>query len=168
MKAAFSLRAVVSVAALASFGAGVLAYARGGAAASEGLPLAAVALIFAAALSRRYGIALPGNGFSSGVLGVMLYAILDRGWGFAALVAPFAMLVGDILLRRLPLRAALNNAGHLTVGTTLVGLMYERMGGQTGATALTAGNLGLVALVIALLPVVVNGTFYLDLALSQT
>jgi methyl-accepting chemotaxis protein len=78
------------------------------------------------------------------------------------------MIVGDILLRRLPLRAALNNGAHLTVGTTLVGLMYERMGGQTGAAALTAGNLWLVALVIALLPIVVNGTFYLDLALGQT
>jgi len=98
----------------------------------------------------------------------MLFAILDRGWAFAAVVAPFAMVVGDVLLRRLPLRAALNSAGHLTVGTTLVGVMYERMGGETSAAALTAGNLGLVALVIALLPLVVNGTFYLDLALSQT
>ena len=168
MKAALSLRVIVSLAGLAAFGAGVVAFASGAAPAGDNAVLAGLALVFAAALSRRYGIALPGNGFSSYVVGVMLLAILDRGWAFAAVVAPFAMLVGDILLRRLPLRAALNNAGHLTVGTTLVGLMYERMGGQTGATALTAGNLGLVALVIALLPVVVNGTFYLDLALSQT
>jgi methyl-accepting chemotaxis protein len=168
MKAALSLRVVVSLAGLASFGAGVLAYARGTAPTGDNLGLAAVALIIAAALTRRYGIALPGNGFSSYVVGVMLYAILDRGWAFAALVAPFAMLVGDLLLRRLPLRAALNNAAHLTVGTTLVGLMYERAGGQTGAGALTAGNLGLVALVIVVLPMVVNGTFYLDLALGKT
>jgi len=168
MKAALSLRVIVSLAGLAAFGAGLVAFASGAAPAGDNAVLAGLALVFAAALSRRYGIALPGNGFSSYVVGVMLLAILDRGWAFAAVVAPFAMLVGDILLRRLPLRAALNNAGHLTVGTTLVGLMYERMGGQTGATALTAGNLGLVALVIALLPVVVNGTFYLDLALSQT
>src|SRR5258705_12815638 len=97
----------------------------------------------------------------------MLYAILDRGWAFAAVVAPFAMLVGDIPLRRLPVRAALNNAAHLTTGTTLVGLMYERAGGQTGAAALTAGNLWLVALGIVVLPMGVNGTFYLDLALSK-
>ena len=168
MKAALSLRVVVSLAGLASFGAGALAYARGAAPGTEGLPLAALALVIAAALSRRYGIALPGNGFSSYVVGVMLYAILDRGWAFAALVAPFAMMVGDILLRRLPLKAALNNAAHLTVGTTLVGLMYTRMGGQIGAPALTAGNIGPVTLVIALLPVVVNGTFYLDLALGRT
>src|SRR6266567_1215917 len=141
---------------------------RGTAPAGDNLVLAGVALIVAAALSRRYGIALPGNGFSSYVVGVMLLAMLDRGWAFAAVVAPFAMFVGDILLRRLPVRAALNNAGHLTVGTTLVGLMYDRMGGQTGAAALTSNNLGLVVLVIVLLPIVVNGTFYLDLALGKT
>ncbi len=167
MKAALSLRVLVSLAGLASLGAGVLAFARGAAPAGDNLAFAAVALIVAAALSRRLGIALPGNGFSSYVVGVMLYAILDRGWAFAALVAPFAMLFGDIPLRRLPLRAALNNAAHLTTGTTLVGLMYERAGGQTGAAALTAGNLWLVALVIVVLPMVVNGTFYLDLALDK-
>src|SRR6266571_153461 len=168
MKAALSLRVIVSLAGLAAFGAGLVAYARGTAPAGDNLVLAGVALIVAAALSRRYGIALPGNGFSSYVVGVMLLAMLDRGWAFAAVVAPFAMFVGDILLRRLPVRAALNNAGHLTVGTTLVGLMYDRMDGQTGAAALTSNNLGLVVLVIVLLPIVVNGTFYLDLALGKT
>jgi len=59
MKAALSLRVVVSLAGLASFGAGALAYARGAAPGGEGLPLAALALVIAAALSRRYGIALP-------------------------------------------------------------------------------------------------------------
>src|SRR6266516_1061635 len=166
MKAALSLRVIVSLAGLAAFGAGLVEYARGTAPTGDNLVLAGVALIVAAALSRRYGIALPGNGFSSYVVGVMLFAILDRGWAFAAVVAPFAMLVGDVLLRRLPVRPALNNAGHLTVGTTLVGLMYDRMGGQTGA-ALTSSNLGLVVLVIVLLPIVVNGTFYLDLALGK-
>jgi methyl-accepting chemotaxis protein len=167
MKAALSLRVIVSLAGLAAFGAGLVAFARGTASAGDNVVLAGLVLVFAAGLSRRYGIALPGNGFSSYVVGVMLLAILDRGWAFAAVIAPFAMVMGDVLLRRLPLRAALNNAGYLTVGTTLVGLMYERMGGQTGAAALTAGNLGLVALAIALLPLVVNGTVYLDLALSQ-
>src|SRR5258706_15047837 len=129
MKAALSLRVIVSLAGLAAFGAGFGAYARGWVPAGENLALAAVALIVAAALSRRYGIALPGNGFSSYVVGVMLYAILDRGWAFAALVAPFAMLVGDVLLRRLPLRSALGNAAHLTAGSTVVGAVCGRRGG---------------------------------------
>jgi len=167
MKAALSLRVIVSLAGLAAVGAGLVAFARGTAPAGDNLVLAGLALVFAGGVARRYGIPLPGNGFSSYVVGVMLFAILDRGWAFAALVAPIAMFVGDSLLRRLPLRAALNNAGYLTVGTALVGLMYERMGGRTGAAALTAPNLSFVALVIVLLPVVVNGTVYLDLALSQ-
>ena len=62
---------------VAAFVAGVVAYAQGAVPAAETLPLAGVALILAAALSRRYGIALPGNGFSSYVVGVMLYAVLD-------------------------------------------------------------------------------------------
>src|SRR5256885_5991950 len=60
--------------------------------------------------------ALPGNGFSSYVIGVLLFAILDRGWAFAAIVAPFAMLVGDVVLRRPPLRPAFGNAAHVSAG----------------------------------------------------
>jgi methyl-accepting chemotaxis protein len=165
---ALVVRIVISLAALASFGAGVAAFAGGSQPMGENLPLAAALLILVAALSRRYGIALPGNGFSSYVIGVMLFAILDRGWAFTAVVAPFAMIVGDVFLRRLPLRAALVNASHLTAGSTLVGLMYQRLGGETGIAALAAANLGTVALTIALLPIVVNGTFYLELALGQT
>ncbi|MGH7607120.1 MAG: hypothetical protein ACREME_07255, partial [Gemmatimonadales bacterium] len=159
------VRITVSLAALVCFGAGVAAYAAGQPE-GEHLPLTAVALTLFAALIRRYGIALPGNGFSSYVIGLMLYAILARGWAFAALVAPFAMLVGDVLLRRLPLRAALDNAAHLTVGSTLVGLLYEQVGGATGGAALTAANVGPLALALGLLPVVVNGTFYLQLSLG--
>ncbi|HEV8264319.1 MAG TPA: methyl-accepting chemotaxis protein [Gemmatimonadales bacterium] len=165
---ALVVRVLVSLAGVACFGAGILAYATGRAPVSDGLPIAAAALVLAASLSRRYGIALPGNGFSSYVVGVMLYAILDRGWPFAAVIAPFAMIAGDILLRRLPLRSALNNAAHLTTGATLVGLLYEQLGGMTGSAALTTGNLWLATLLVVLLPIVVNGTFYLELALGQT
>ena len=158
----------MSLAALVSFGAGLVALAKGTVPAGENLPLAGAVLIVVAALSRRYGIALPGNGFSSYVIGVMLFAILDRGWAFAAIVAPFAMIVGDVLLRRVPVRAALGNAAHLTAGSTFVGLMYARIGGATGAAALSIDNVGAVAVTILLLPIIVNGTFYLELALGQT
>ena len=165
---ALVVRVIISLAALVCVGAGVAAFAGGRVAVGENLPLAAALLILVAAVTRRYGIALPGNGFSSYVVGVMLFAILDRGWAFAAVVAPLAMIVGDVLLRRLPLRAALGNAAHLTTGSTLIGLMYARLGGATGAAALAADNVGPVALTVVLLPMVVNGTFYLELALGQT
>ncbi len=168
MRRVLFVRAVVGLAALVSFGAGLAALARGAALAGSSLPLAGAVLILVAALTRRHGIALPGNGFSSYVIGVMLFAILHRGWAFAAVVAPFAMLVGDVLLRRLPVRAALGNAAHLTAGTSFVGLMYARIGGATGAAALAIDNVGPVAITIVLLPMIVNGTFYLELALGQT
>ncbi len=165
---ALFVRVAISLAALVSFGAGIAALASGAVPVGENLPLAGALLVLAAALSRRFGIALPGNGFSSYVIGVLLFAILDRGWAFAAIVAPFAMLVGDILLRRLPLRAAFGNAAHLTAGSTFVGLMYARVSGAMGAAALSADNAGAVALTIVILPIIVNGTFYLELALGQT
>src|SRR5882672_1838495 len=165
---ALFVRVAVSLAAIISFGAGLTVYVNGRVPAGENLPLAGVLLVLVAAITRRYGIALPGNGFSSYVLGVMLFGILDRGWAFAAIVAPFAMLVGDVLLRRLPLRSALGNAAHLTAGSTFVGLMYTRLSGATGVAALSADNAWVVALTIVMLPMIVNGTFYLELALGQT
>src|SRR2546422_6369788 len=165
---ALLVRVTVSLAAIISFGAGLTAYVNGRVPAGENLPLAGALLILVAAVTRRYGIALPGNGFSSYVLGAMLFAILDRGWVFAAIVAPFAMLVGDVLLRRLPLRAALGHAAHLTAGSTFVGLIYARLSGATGAAALSADNAWVVALTVVMLPIIVNGTFYLELALGQT
>src|SRR2546430_6111798 len=165
---ALVVRVAVSLAALVSFGAGLAAYASGRVPAGENLPLAGALLVLVAAITRRYGIALPGNGFSSYVLGVMLYAILDRGWAFAAIVAPFAMLAGDVLLRRVPVRTALGNAAHRAGGSAFVGWMYLRLSGATGAAALSADNAWVVALTVVLLPVIVNGTFYLELALGQT
>ena len=168
MRPASIVRVVISIAALASFAAGLVAFVSGQVPAGESLPLAGAFLVLIAAVTRRYGISLPGNGFSSYVLGVMLFAILDRGWAFAAVVAPFAMLVGDVLLRRLPIRTALGNAAHLTAGSTFVGLMYARLSGAMGAAAFTADNAWIIALTVVLLPVIVNGTFYLELALGQS
>ena len=166
--AALLVRVAVSLAAIVACGAGIAAYVNGRLPAGENLPLAGALLVLIAAITRRYGIALPGNGFSSYVLGVMLFAILDRGWAFAAIVAPFAMLVGDLLLRRLPLRTALGNAAHLTAGSAFVGLMYARLSGATGAAALSTENAWIVALTLVMLPIIVNGTFYLELAFGQT
>src|SRR5216117_3676702 len=48
------------------------------------------------------------------------------------------------------------------------GPMYERLGGLLGADALDATNLAPLAALLALLPVVVNATFYLELALGRS
>src|SRR5256885_11209840 len=81
------VRALVALGAVAAIAAGLAAFA------SRGVPLGAdvaeeiVVLVVVGALTRRYGIALPGNGFSSYILGVTAYAILDRGWPFGVVVA---------------------------------------------------------------------------------
>src|SRR5947208_2214810 len=162
------VRALVALGAVAAVAAGLAAFA------SRRVPLGAdlaeeiAVLVVVGALTRRYGIALPGNGFSSYILGVTAYAILDRGWPFGVVVAWLAMIAGDLALRRLPVAAALDNAAHLATGAALAGLAYARLGGATGAQALTAGNLVPLVAFLVVLPCVVNGTFYIELALGRT
>src|SRR3989454_187801 len=64
--------------------------------------------------------------------------------------------------------AALDNAAHLATGAALAGLAYARLGGATGAQALTASNLVPLVAFLVLLPCIVNGTFYISLALGRT
>src|SRR5437667_24159 len=159
-------RALVTLGALFAIGWAALAYASGAARAGPGSAMELLARAVVGALTRRYGIPLPGNGFSSYVLGVVAYALLARGWAFATVVAPLAVLPGDLWLRRLPPRAAFGNAAHLAAGTAAAGLLYARLGGAIGAEALGAHNLPALAAVLLVLPVVINGTFYLELALG--
>jgi methyl-accepting chemotaxis protein len=159
-----AVRALVSLVALAGFGVAVSAYAGGRASMGGNFPIAVMALIAAGAATRRYGFPLPGNGFSSFILGVVIVATLARGWTFGVLIAPLAMLVGDIFWRRIPPRAALVSAAHLAAGATIVGLVYDRLSGAVGAGALAADNLGPALAYLALLPLVTNGTYYLELA----
>src|SRR3989475_757178 len=159
-------RALVSLGALFAIGWAALGYASGAARAGPGFAMELLALAVVGALTRRYGIPLPGNGFSSYVLGVVAYVLLARGWAFATVVAPLAVLPGDLWLRRLPPRAAFGNAAHLAAGTAAAALLYARLGGAIGAEALGAHNLPALAAVLLVLPVVINGTFYLELALG--
>ena len=123
-----------------------------------------VLTVGAAATTRQFGLPLPGRGFASFVLGVVLVALLRHGWPWATLVAASGMLLGDLLLRRLPPLASLINAGHLATGTAVVGWLYQRAGGVLGVAALAPPNaLALLALLVAL-PLFVNATFYLELS----
>src|SRR5713226_8409883 len=163
-----SVQVTIAIGATLAAGWSLVAYGTGRVPPGPGFGLAALALVVVGALTRRYGVSLPGNGFSSYVLGTMVFAILDRGWTFAALVAPLAMILGDVFLRRLPVRAALGNAAHLTAGCALVGIAYGGLGGATGRAALSSANLLPLIALLVLLPLVVNATFYLELALGRT
>src|SRR5713101_615015 len=162
------VRALVALGAVAAIAAGLAAFASRQAPLGSDVAQEIVVLVVVGALTRRYGIALPGNGFASFILGVTAYAILDRGWAFGVLLAPLAMLAGDLALRRLPVAAALDNAAHLTLGAAVAGLAYARLGGATGAQALAAGNLVPLVVFLVLLPCVVNSTFYVELALGRS
>src|SRR2546426_6484612 len=134
------VRALVALGAVAAVAAGLAAFA------SRRLSLGAdvaeeiAVLVVVGALTRRYGIALPGNGFSSYILGVTAYAILDRGWPFGVVVASLAMIAGDLALRRLSVAGALDNAAHLATGAALAGAAYATPGGATGGPARPLSN----------------------------
>jgi methyl-accepting chemotaxis protein len=159
---------VVALGALAAIGVAFAGYATARLATGGSFALALAGLVVVGALTRRFGIPLPGNGFSSYVLGVTTFAVLERGWEFAAIVAPLLTVLGDVVLRRLPLRIAGSNAAHLTAGAALVGIIYERLGGGTGNLALEPDNIGPIAALLVLMMVIVNGSFYLALAMSRS
>jgi methyl-accepting chemotaxis protein len=162
------VRALVALGAAAAIAAAVARFAAGRPALEAGAAQELFVLAVVGALARRFGIALPGNGFTSYILGVVAYATLDRGWPFGVVVGPVAMLAGDVALRRLPLAAALDNAAHLTAGGAVAGLVYERLGGATGAAAVAAANAPPLMIFLLLLPLIVNTTFYLELAVGRS
>src|SRR5439155_2649072 len=141
----------VSLGAVWAVAAALAAYVAGRAVPGPGFGAEFATLVVIGALARRYGVALPGNGFSSYILGVTAFAVLDRGWACAVLVGPTAMVAGDLMLLRLPPRAALVNARHLTAGTGVVGLMYGRLGGGAGADTVGPGDVGARGAVVGLL-----------------
>jgi len=164
---ALVVRALVALAAAGAIAAAVTALATGRVSRGAGFAQEILVLAVVGALARRYGIPLPGKGFTSYILGVTAYAILDRGWPLGVLVAPAAMITGDLALRRLPAATALDNAAHLTAGSAVAGLAYARLGGTTGPDALAPDNLLPLVTLLVLLPCIVNGTFYLQLALGR-
>ena len=160
------VQTLVALGAAAALAAAVVVLATGRGSLGSGVGV--VALIAVGALARRYGIGLPGHGFASYLLGVATFAVLDRGWPFAVVVTPLGLIAGDVGLRRLPLRAALGGAAHVATGSALAGLLYAGIGGVTGAGALAAENLWCLIVLIVVLPLLVNGTFYLELGLRRT
>jgi len=159
---------IVTLGAVIAVAVAFTGYAGGRLSTGGTFPLALIALVVVGAFTRRFGIALPGNGFSSYVLGVTAFAVMERGWEFATIVAPLVTVLGDVLLRRLPLRLAASNAAHLTTGSAIAGLLYEQLGGATGILALETDNIGPIATLVLSTMVLINGSFYLTLALSRT
>ena len=129
--------------------------------------LGAWLLLLIAAATRVFGIPLPGKGFASFAVGPGIAALIALDWAAGALVVALGIIVGDAIVRRLPLRNALSNAGHfLTAGTIAGYAYYGMMSGQLGLAAFSAGNAWRLGFMITLYLLTVNGTFYLQLKLS--
>ena len=124
-------------------------------------------LVAAAALLRRFGLPLPGKGFASFILLIPLFAILHRGWGWAALVSMVGILIGDVVVRRLPMKVAAANGGLIGFAAVLVGLLYDRIGGVHGALALGSDNALPLIFAVVFLPLIPNAFFYLQIYLSD-
>src|SRR5216684_3715890 len=137
------VRALVALGAVAALVAAAGAYVSGRAALGVDVAEEAVVLAIAGALARRFGIALPGNGFSSYILGVLVYATLDRGWPFAVVVGPVAMLAGDVALGWLAVaHAHLDTTGFVVIGAGLA--VATVMSGSVIRRGVRADELGLI------------------------
>ncbi|MBA2684641.1 MAG: GAF domain-containing protein [Gemmatimonadaceae bacterium] len=129
--------------------------------------LGAGLLVVIAAATRVFGIPLPGKGFASFAVGPGIAAIIALDWAAGALVVALGIVIGDAVVRRLPLRNAVSNAGHfLTAGTVAGYVYYGLMSGELGLAAFSSGNAWRLGFMIALFLLTVNGTFYLQLKLS--
>src|SRR5256885_14519947 len=96
------VRALVSLGAVSAVAAAVAAYAAGRAVPGPGFGAEFATLVMIGALARRYGVALPGNGFSSYILGGTAVAVPDPGRACAVLLAPPAMGACGPAVRRCP------------------------------------------------------------------
>jgi methyl-accepting chemotaxis protein len=160
------VRLAVELGGLAFFAAAVIALVtrpelRGGA-----FSLQLVIMGAAAAASRQFAISLPGRGVASFVTGVALAALLLRGWQFAVLIVSAGMLAGEMVLRRQRISDALSISGHLALSVGAVGLAYTAFDGATGVESVGVDNLVPLGLAVVAVPIVVNATYYLELALS--
>ncbi|HEX6533122.1 MAG TPA: methyl-accepting chemotaxis protein [Gemmatimonadaceae bacterium] len=129
--------------------------------------LGALLIVALSAGTRAFGVPLPGKGFASFAVGTGLAGVLALGWAAGAASAGVGILIGDIVVRRLPLRNAVSNAAHFITACCISGIVYFSFAsGALGATAFTAFNGWRLVLLIVVFLLVVNTTFYLQLKLS--
>jgi methyl-accepting chemotaxis protein len=129
--------------------------------------LGAILIVTVLAATRAFGIPLPGKGFASFAVGAAIPAVLALGWAGGALAGALGLLLGDSIVRRLPLRNAVGNAGHFATACCLSGIMYYMpLHGMPGVLAFQSSNIWRLALFIVLFLAIVNTTFYIQLLLS--
>jgi methyl-accepting chemotaxis protein len=82
-------------------------------------------------------------------------------------VTAFGTLVGDLVIRQLRWSTVVNHVAHVTFSIGIVGVVYDAMGGASGVDVFSPENMSALAVAVILLPVVVNLSFYLEMAQSS-
>ncbi|NIS02455.1 MAG: hypothetical protein GWN99_15530, partial [Gemmatimonadetes bacterium] len=117
-----AIRLTVAIGGALALMAAVVSSWRAGGIWDAGTVLQFFILAVTAGASRRFGIALPGKGFASFLLAVVIVALLLGGWAFAVIVATVGTGIGDWLVRRQRIRDTLLTVAHVDLGLALVGL----------------------------------------------
>ncbi|HSJ63319.1 MAG TPA: methyl-accepting chemotaxis protein [Gemmatimonadaceae bacterium] len=126
----------------------------------------ALLMMTLAAGARTFGIPLPGKGYASFVIGPAIASVFALGWAPGALVTALGIVFADITVRRLPVRNALSNAGHVATACCIGGLLYMQLGGGLGPAAFAPWNMWRLGILMMVVPAMVNLTFYAQLRLS--
>jgi methyl-accepting chemotaxis protein len=119
-----------------------------------------------AAGARTFGIPLPGKGYASFVIGPAIASVFALGWAPGALTTAIGIVFADITVRRLPVRNALSNAGHVATACCIGGFVYLQLGGGLGPAAFAPWNIWRLGILMMMVPAIVNLTFYAQLRLS--
>ena len=130
--------------------------------------LLAVVLLAATAMTRRFGVALPGKWFVSFVPAAAASAAVALGWGAGGLVGFLGFLLGDLAFRRVQLVSTLESAGHLAAGAAVGGGVYRLLGGHLGVEAFHGGSLILLVLLYLLVSVTSNVVVFAQMKAAGT
>ncbi|HEX9107435.1 MAG TPA: hypothetical protein VF832_09405, partial [Longimicrobiales bacterium] len=126
----------------------------------------AAILLVGTALTRVFGIPLPGKGFTSFFPNACAGCVLALGWGAGGVVTGLAVFLGERVGRRRSLGHALDMVGFGTFTAAATGLLYSAMGGGFGAAAMSADNLAPLAFCVFFPPLMMNALFYLRLTFT--
>lgn len=130
--------------------------------------LLAAGLLAGTAMTRRFGVALPGKWFVSFVPAAAASAAVALGWGTGGLVGCLGFIVGDLAFRRVPLISTLESAGHLAAGVAVGGGMYRILGGQLAAQAFHGNSLILLVPLYLLVSITSNAVVFAQMRAAGT
>ena len=124
-------------------------------------------LLVGTAMTRVFGIPLPGKGFTSFFPNACAAAVIALGWGAGAAVTALAVFLGETIGRQRTARQGLDLAALGAASGAVAGVFYAGMDGGFGAEAMRAGNLAPLAFALIAPALLMDALFYLRLALVR-